>query len=47
MAWEERFRTNKTNASLIAKLTEDERVSPKLLTIIDPGDRISNLIDLA
>lgn len=31
----------------IAELTEDERVSLKLLTIIDPGDRISNFIDLA
>jgi len=31
----------------IAELTEDERVGLKLLTIIDPGDRISNFIDLA
>lgn len=26
--------------------TEDEQVGLKLLTIIDPGDRISNFIDL-
>lgn len=32
---------------LIAELTEDERVGLKLLIIIDPGDRISNFIDLA
>lgn len=31
----------------IAELTEDERVGLKLLIIIDPGDRISNFIDLA
>lgn len=29
------------------ELTADQRVSLKLLTIIDPGDRTSNFIDLA
>lgn len=31
----------------IAELTDGERVSLKLLTIIDPGDQTSNFIDLA
>lgn len=31
----------------IAELIEDEQVSLKLLTVIDPGDRISFFIDFA
>lgn len=45
------YKTKSLNTEMdalsIAELTEDERVGLKLLIIIDPGDRISNFIDLA